>query len=386
VTRNVFRSALGLVAAAIIVTPHALAENLCQPETELVRGHEATEFDRALQGFAQFGFSGVVLVLKDGEPVLRRSYGFSNHEEGVRNTVNTPFPVSSVTKQFVATAVLRLQMEGKLRTSDPVSRFLGKFPGQRGEPTIHDLLTHTSGLIHPDTSFASHSGSEFVAKLKLLPREAEPGERYRYSNGGYSLLAAIIERASGKTLDAYLQENLFQPAGMACTGFTGDTKAARGYEMDEKWIAEAVEPSIFYRILASRYQPDFRAARPIPDDWSIHASGGIVTTLGDIEKWERAIEKNSPLSEAATRAMFTPYVPLSTTRSQAYAWIIERTLRGHRVAFQYGDYWGYQSGYIRYLDDGLALFVAANVSVGKGPQGWRSLVRDRFERTFHLQR
>jgi CubicO group peptidase (beta-lactamase class C family) len=372
------------VAAAIIVMPHALAQTLCRPEAELVRGQAAAEFDRGLQGFERFGFSGVVLVLKDGEPVLRRSYGFSNREEGVGNTVNTPFPISSVTKQFVAAAVLRLQLEGRLRASDPVSKFLGKFPGQRGEPTIHDLLAHTSGLIHPDTSFVSHSGSEFVARLKSFPREAEPGERYRYSNGGYSLLAAIIERASGKTLDAYLQENLFRPAGMACTGFTIDTNTARGYEMDEKWISEAVEPSFFYRILASRYRPDFRPARPIPDDWSIRASGGIVTTLGDMESWERALERNSLLSPDATRAMFTPYVPISATQSQAYSWIIEHTQRGQRVAYQDGDYWGYQSAYVRYLDDGLALFVATNTSAGR-TRGWRHMVRDRFERAFHLQ-
>jgi len=179
-----------------------------QQETESIHSQEAAEFARVLQQFARLGFSGVVLVLKDGQSVLlRSSYGFSRREERVRNTVSTPFPIASVTKQFIAAAILRLQMDGKLRTSDPVSKYLGKFPGQQVQPTVEELLTHTSGIIHPETSFVSHSGSEFVMKLKTFPRESEPG-RYRYSNGGYSLLPVIIEQASEMPFDVYMQAAL----------------------------------------------------------------------------------------------------------------------------------------------------------------------------------
>jgi CubicO group peptidase (beta-lactamase class C family) len=351
----------------------------------LIRTQEAAEFDRMLRQFAEIGFSGIVLVLKDGDPVLRRSYGLSHRERGVRNTVNTPFPVASLTKQFIAAAILRLQMDGKLRTSDTVSKYLGKFPGQRREPTVEELLTHTSGIIHPETSFVSHSGSEFVKRLKTFPRESEPGE-YRYSNGGYSLLAAIIEQASGMPFEVYLQKKLFQPAGMACTGFTITPETALGYEMDAEWLSEAESPSLLRRILGVGYQPEFRLARPIPDDWSIRASGGIVTTLGDMENWERALEKNFVLSPDAIGAMFTPRIRMpGLKQAQAYSWVIERTPSGKHVAYKYGDYWGYQSAYIRYLDDRLTLFLATNVSVGRGPQGWRPLVRARFEKAFHLE-
>jgi CubicO group peptidase (beta-lactamase class C family) len=134
------------------------------------------------------------------------------------------------------------------------------------------------------------------------------------------------------------------------------------------------------------YRPEFRPAHPIPDDWSIRASGGIITTLGDIEKWERTLEKNYVLSAGATEAMFTTRIPLpASERKQAYSWIIERTPGGRHVAYTHGDYWGYQSAYIRYLDDRLTLFVATNVSVDRGPQGWRPLVRNSFEQAFHLE-
>jgi CubicO group peptidase (beta-lactamase class C family) len=381
---SVFRNLLCLGAAALSLGRVAPAIS-CQQETESIRSHEAAEFDRVLRQFARFGFSGVVLVLKDGDSVLSRSYGFSRREEGIRNTVNTPFPIASVTKQFVAAAILRLQMDGKLRTSDPVSKYLGKFPGQLGEPTVEELLTHTSGIIHPETSFVSRSGTEFVKKLKTFPRESEPG-KYRYSNGGYSLLAAIIEQASGMPFEVYLQKKLFQPADMACTGFTITPETALGYEMDEKWLSEAGSPSLLRRILGIGYQPEFRLARPILDDWSIRTSGGIITTLSDIERWERAFKKNYVLSMAAIEAMLMPRIPVPPSdREQAYSWMIERTPSGRRVAYGYGDYWGYQAAYVRHLDDRCTLFVATNISVGRGPQGWRPLVRHSFEKTFHLE-
>jgi CubicO group peptidase (beta-lactamase class C family) len=379
-----FINVLWLGAVALSFSGNALTSS-CQQESELIRSQAATDFDRVLQQFERLGFSGVVLVVKDGEPVLRRSYGFSRREEGVRNTVNTPFPIASVTKQFIAAAILRLQMDGKLRTSDPVSKYLGKFHGQQAEPTVEELLTHTSGIIHPETSFVSHDASEFVAKLKTFPRESEPGE-YRYTNGEYGLLAAIIERASGMPFEVYLQEKLFRHAGMACTAFSVTPKAAVGYEMDEKWLSEAESPPLLRRILGIGYHPEFRLALPIPDDWSIRASGGIITTLGDVEKWEAVFQKNDVLSVDAKKAMFTPRVRLPHSElTQAYSWIIERTPGGKRVAYKHGDYWGYQSAYIRYLDDRLTLFVATNVSVGRGPQGWRPLVRSSFEKAFHLE-
>jgi CubicO group peptidase (beta-lactamase class C family) len=383
-SRSGFRNVLRLGAVALSLSGNALT-NSCPQESELIRSQAAAGFDRVLQQFERLGFSGVVLVVKDGEPVLRHSYGFRRREDEIRNTVNTPFPVASVTKQFIAVAILRLEMDGKLRTSDPVSKYLGKFPGQKAAPTVEELLTHTSGIIHPETSFVSHNAGEFVAKLKTFPRESEPGQ-YRYSNGEYGLLAAIIERASGMPFEVYLQQKLFQHAAMACTGFTVTPETAVGYEMDERWLSEAESPSLLRRVLGVGYHPEFRLAPPIPDDWSIRASGGIITTLGDVEKWESVLQKDDLLSVDAKKAMFTPRVPVPHSElAQAYSWIIERTPSGKHVAYKYGDYWGYQSAYIRYLDDRLTLFVATNVSVGRSPQGWRPLVRSSFEKAFRLE-
>ena len=358
----------------------------CSSGPEIVQGQQAAQFDGLLRKWEAGGFSGVVLVLNRGEPVMRRAYGFSNWEQQVRNTLDTRFPVASVTKQFLAAAILRLEMEGRLRVSDPISKYLGKFPGQAKDATIYDLLIHRSGVISSDTSFESSSSHEFLEKLKKAPRESEPGQRYRYSNGGYSLLAAIIERVSVRPFDTFMEEHLFQPAGMYCTHFTLDQKTARGYELAESQISATIAPSLLHRMIPITYRPDLRPAQTISSDWSIRASGGMVLTVGDLERWEQSLRQGSTLSRKAQAQMFTRRFPISDGNQwQAYSWTVEQTPSGLDVAHQYGDYWGYQSAYIRYSHGEWVLFLATNVSVGRGPNGWRPAVRSAFEQIFFVR-
>jgi len=358
----------------------------CSSGPEIVQGQQAAQFDGLLRKWEAGGFSGVVLVLNRGEPVMRRAYGFSNWEQQVPNTLDTRFPVASVTKQFLAAAILRLEMEGRLRVSDPISKYLGKFPGQGKDATIYDLLTHRSGVISSDTSFESSSSHEFLEKLKKAPRESEPGQRYRYSNGGYSLLAAIIERVSGRPFDTFMEEHLFQPAGMHCSHFTSDQKTARGYELAESQISATIAPSLLHRMIPITYRPDLRPAQTISSDWSIRASGGMVLTVGDLERWEQSLRQGSILSRKAQAQMFTRRFPISDDNQwQAYSWTVEQTPSGLDVAHQYGDYWGYQSAYIRYSHGEWVLFLATNVSVGRGPNGWRPAVRSAFEQIFFVR-
>ena len=376
-----------LALALTLWTEAAIGQSVsCSSGPEIVQGQEAAQFDSLLRKWEAGGFSGVVLVLNRGEPVMRRAYGFSNWEQQVRNTLDTRFPVASVTKQFLAAAILRLETEGRLRVSDPISKYLGKFPGQTKDATIYDLLTHRSGVISSDTSFESSSSHEFLEKLKKAPRESEPGQRYRYSNGGYSLLAAIIERVSGRPFDTFMEEHLFQPAGMHCTHFTSDQKTARGYELAESQISATIAPSLLHRMIPITYRPDLRPAQTISSDWSIRASGGMVLTVGDLERWEQSLRQGSILSRKAQAQMFTRRFPISDGNQwQAYSWTIEQTASGRAVAHQYGDYSGYQSAYIRYSDGEWVLFLATNVSVGRGPNGWRPAVRSAFEQIFFVR-
>jgi CubicO group peptidase (beta-lactamase class C family) len=244
----------------------------------------ASEFDQFLTRWEMFGFSGGVLVLGRTKPVFEKVYGFSRWAERVPNTVDTLFPVASVTKQFTAAAILKLELDGKLLTSDPTRKYLGVFPGELGITTIHHLLTHTSGLIRSDTSFESSNSRDYVEKLKQAPRESFPGERYRYANGGYSLLAAIIEEVSGMSFQSYLRDQLFLPAGMQHTGFIGeidfhDTNVARGHYIAEKQIRYALKSDSSSELGDRRGAKGIRPSQPVSCDWSIITSGGVVTTL-----------------------------------------------------------------------------------------------------------
>jgi CubicO group peptidase (beta-lactamase class C family) len=292
----------------------------CLPETSIVQGELGAKLDKRITRYAAYGLSGGVLVLQNNVVILRQSYGLSDRERGIPNTVNTLFPIASVTKQFTATAILQLEMQGKLSMADPITQYLGPFPGSEPGPTIHHLLTHTSGLIRRGTTFSSSRREDFVQKMKDTPRESAPGERYRYSNAGYGLLAAIVEKVSGQPFDSYLEEHLFRPAGMHCTRFIGDwdendMRVARGYQARNAWVPEALKFSWFRQLAPLldpwlHERPEPLRAPPLSLDWSSRSSGGVLTTLGDLQKWEQALRGNTILSAAAKKKLWTPYVQI----------------------------------------------------------------------------
>jgi len=112
----------------------------------------------------------------------------------------------------------------------------------------------------------------------------------------------------------------------------------------------------------------------------------MVLTVGDLERWEQSLRQGSILSRKAQAQMFTRRFPISDGNQwQAYSWTVEQTPSGLDVAHQYGDYWGYQSAYIRYSHGEWVLFLATNVSVGRGPNGWRPAVRSAFEQIFFVR-
>jgi CubicO group peptidase (beta-lactamase class C family) len=360
------------------------------PTKQVISGRSASEFDRIVTAWEAYGFSGGLFLLDRGKPVLRRAYGYGRWPERVKNTADTLFPIASVTKQFTAAAILKLELEGKLLTSDPVRRYLGPFPGELGITTIHHLLTHTSGLIRRDTTFESSNSSEFVEKLKKAPRESYPGEKHRYANGGYSLLAAIIETVTGGTFQRYLREHLFLPAGMQQTRFIDevnfeDLKVARGHYIWESQVQAALKSVPPVDAPEELLTEDPRPSGAVSCDWSIITSGGVVTTLYDIEAWECELAAGRVLSADAVNRFFAPYVRDSGSDSayQSYAWTVGQTPGGVPFAGIYGDYQGYQSAYMRYAGGELAMFLAANTALEQGgPGGWRLPVRSLFEDLF----
>ena len=172
-------------------------------------------------------FSGTVLVAKDGVPLFQRSYGLASHELDVPNADDTVYQLQSITKPFTAILIMMLQEEGRLSVDDRACDYLTDCPEAWRSITIHQLLTHTSGiegysrLPEWDETLDSRTWwrAGAASLVRDLPLLFSPGEGYRYSNSGYSQLALIIERVSGKPLPEMYRDRILAPLGMNHTGF-----------------------------------------------------------------------------------------------------------------------------------------------------------------------
>jgi CubicO group peptidase (beta-lactamase class C family) len=172
-------------------------------------------------------FSGAVLIAKDEEPVFRKAYGMANKNGNVQNQVATKFNLGSMNKMFTGVAIAQLAEQGKLSFNDTVGKYLPNYPNKAvaGKVTIHQLLTHTSGLGDYFNEKFSAAQSDFRRVADYLPVFAndplafEPGQGWKYSNAGYIVLGAIIERVTGQSYYDYVQKQIFKPAGMSHTGF-----------------------------------------------------------------------------------------------------------------------------------------------------------------------
>ena len=180
----------------------------------------AKKVDDYLTGIVPFGYSGGFLLAKNGEILLNKGYGMAVRDKGAPNTEQTIFCTGSVTKQFTAAGIMKLEMMGKLNTSDSITKYLPDVPTDKEGISLHNLLTHTSGIggdVGGDYEVAERD--ETVKKILAQPLRAQPGKEFFYSNAGFSLLAAIIERVTGQSYEDFLRSQLFLPAGMANTGY-----------------------------------------------------------------------------------------------------------------------------------------------------------------------
>jgi CubicO group peptidase (beta-lactamase class C family) len=186
------------------------------------------------------GFSGTVLVKIPGQPLFTASYGFSNQEKGIKNSAETVFDIGSLTKQFTAAAILKLEMDGKLSVHDKISRYIPDIQSDKSNITIHHLLTHTSGLPYQiGTDHEVISRSELINRISESTLANQPGESHQFSNAGYNLLGVIIEEASGMSYEKYLEKNLLKPAGLRLTGYRipdwSQANMANGYRHCRNW-------------------------------------------------------------------------------------------------------------------------------------------------------
>src|SRR5262245_47806759 len=215
-------------------------------------------------------FAGVVLVVRDGTPVLEQASGLADRARNVANAVDTRFNVGSVAKTFTAVAIAQLVEAGTLSFDDPIGKYLSGFrPEVADRVTIGQLLTHTSGLgdvfmrWHP-TAPAQLAVSDLLTRIVEEPLQFEPGSRFAYSNSGYVVLGAVIEAVAGQSYYTYVRAHVFKPAGMTRTG----------------WYTPDQVPDMAHGYAQVDTSRTWLAGNP---------SGGAYSTVGDLLKFGQAL-------------------------------------------------------------------------------------------------
>lgn len=314
-----------------------------------------SKIDNYLTAGSKNGFSGAISVVKNGKIIINKGYGEANKSTKTLNNPNTIFDIGSNTKQFTATAILKLAELGKLKLSDPLSNYFEDLPVEKQAITIHQLLTHTAGFTESiGRDFDKISQELFFEQLFSSKLLSKPGEKYSYSNVGYSILGRIIELTSGQAYEVFLNEHLFAPAGMKQTGYllpNWNTKQmSRSYN---RGILDAESPII-------RYQKDGDIT------WHLKANGGINSTQNDMLLWYEALKSNKIISKESLKKLLTPHVDHSNGKySYAYGWsvrILENNIK--RIAHN-GSNGAYAHSIIWFPEEDVYIVYVTNANSSK---------------------
>ncbi len=326
----------GALAGALACTALALAQEKAKDAT-VVSGEAGRRLDQIVKD-ASKDFWGSVLVASKGKVALAKGYGFQDYKS-VAMTPLSLFEIASTSKHVTAAAILRLEQDGKLKTTDAISKFFPGLPAAAKDLTVHQFLTHTSGMSgEVGLSYGTPvERAEAVKSWFEKPLASKPGERFEYANAGYALLAAIVEVASGEKFEDYVRAKLFVPAGLTDTGFIKDGR------LDAK-------------------RATTRKSSELPGTavdwfwgWGYRGMGGVVTTVNDLHKWDRALRGEKVLKKKALEKYFTP-----EKDGYAYGWLVEKTERGTTKVHHGGAVAGYRIQLARYLEDDVVIAVLTN--------------------------
>jgi CubicO group peptidase (beta-lactamase class C family) len=339
-----------------------------KPEDKASSLQEEMNFSSFDQYFNNLeNFSGNVLVAVNGKSIYEKSYGYANIELNVKNTSKTKFRIGSITKQFTAMAVMILQEQGKLNVTDKLSNHIPNVPEIWKEITIHQLLTHTSGIMH---SWALEGFEEnmmlytpiedIIDKFKDQPLVGDPGEKFQYSGTGYFILSSLIEKVSGKSYEDFLIDEIFSKIEMTNSGSDVPRKIienrASGYITDSTGMNNSTY--IYMPILTG--------------------GGNLYSTTEDFLKWDQSLYNNALITKESKEKMFKPEL-----NSYAYGWrVIKRdTLY---VTTHGGSVPGFLTKIWRFPNDKLLVVILSNNKRSENPETGRefvNLVREELDKT-----
>lgn len=303
------------------------------------------EIDVLMKRYAGDVPGASLLVVRDGRPVIRRSYGQANLEDRIAATPETDYRLASVTKQFTAAAILLLVEDGRLSLDDRPKKWLSSLPPSLDPVTIRQLLTHSSGIVDYEDVIPTGTTAQLhdADVLHLLESQDStyfnPGTAYRYSNSGYALLALIVERASGKSFATFLRERIFIPLGMSHTvayeeGISTVPNRAYGYTTrDGKWTRK--DQSVTSAVLGD---------------------GGIYSSIDDLVRWDAAWYDSRLLRDESRALAVQPHTDTDKPEVKyGFGWRITGETLWHS-----GETSGFRNVIVRYPKRRLTVVILTN--------------------------
>lgn len=306
-------------------------------------------------------FSGAVLLAKNGKVVFQKAHGLAERQGNVLNKIETRFNLASINKMFTAVAVAQLSEQGKMSYDDPVGKYLDSdwlSPKISNKVQVKHLLSHTSGIGISKGDDNLVYLEKYISKkfrriddYKIMTQGAffktDPGKEYSYSNIGFHLLGAIIEKVSGESYYDYVQAHIFDVAGMKDTGFDEldqlASNTARGYVKEEK------DGKVSWRSNESDC------------NWKGTPAGGAYSTVGDLLKFEQALMKDSLVSKETRDLLFTPKKELGA-RSYGYGFTVRQFGEQLKVGHT-GGYTGINNSFSIYLNNGYTVIILCNIDL-----------------------
>ena len=318
------------------------------------------KIDAYLNASVTHGFSGVVLVSRKGEIILSKGYGWADRKNKIPNTPSTVFNIGSVTKQFTASAILKLLEQGKITTSDKISTYFEQTPIDKKNITIHQLLTHTSGISNRTGGFRYDEASkeQFLKEFFESELQSKPGTNHHYANANYIMLAVILESVSGQTYSSFLNDYLFEPSQMKSTGYKSinfnTERLAHGY---------------YYSITEEKWVDWGTTQQHLPYNhkhWYSIGKGDIYSTVEDLYKWQVSLKNNVVLTSKTREVQETPYVAENDelTSYYGYGWAISKGDRETRIVAHNGSNGVYFADFVRYIDDDVIVIYVTNAFLG----------------------
>lgn len=336
---------------------------------QIGKSQQAAKLDSLVSRYQQLHkFNGSVLVAKNGKVLLDKGYGYRNVNNNVWNDVQTVFQIGSITKQFTAAIILKLQAEKKLDVQDKLSKYFPDYP--KGDSiTIENLLTHTSGIYNytNDQKFMENEVTKPATREKMMalfkdkPLNFSPGTGFNYSNSGYSLLGYIIEIVAKQPYEKVVRNYIFTPLKMTHSGFDftnlkSKEKATGYFSITEKESEDA----------------------PIVDSTVAYAAGSIYSTTGDLYKWHQALENYTILSKEQQEKAFT-----SVKRNYGYGWNID-SIEGKRKVSHSGGIHGFVTNIARVPEDDLCIILLSNGSDGSLQDITKNLLNELYNKPYEL--